>query len=62
MFDPAEVPALTKGSEDAYPGILGIVQRVGDELKAERVSAETFDAMVTAHARVIREYCARIYT
>jgi hypothetical protein len=34
---------------------------VGDELKAERVSAETFDAMVTAHARVIREYCARIY-
>jgi hypothetical protein len=61
VFEPAEVPALTDGSEDAYPGILGVIERVGDELKAENVSTDTFDAMVTTQASAVRGYCAKIY-
>jgi hypothetical protein len=61
LFEPDQVSALTDGSQDAYPGLLSIVRRVGEELREEKVSAESFDWQVTAHADVVREYCAKIY-
>lgn len=55
LFEPDQVPALTDGSQDAYPGLLSIVRRVGEGLREENVSAESFDWQVTAHADVVRE-------
>ncbi|RDV45038.1 hypothetical protein DOE76_09925 [Leifsonia sp. ku-ls] len=61
VFEPSTVPALTKDSEDAYPGLVGVAQAVGQRLRDERTTESEFDSEVTLQAGTIRSYCNDIY-
>lgn len=61
LFEPSTVPQLTQNSESTYPGLVNVVQRVGQRLRDEDVAETDFDSAVTLHAGTVRAYCAEIY-